>query len=308
MSEPVAPLAPAPEEMPPEAVAPEAAPCLNCGADRLGDYCHACGQHHLDDRLTLRVVWREFAERFLKLERGLLGTTRAALVDPGALARRYVEGQRKRFVNPISFLLLASAVAVLMLPLYASTDRMLNDPMLAAQSDSTRLATSMELGFELGGGDWDAVPEAERAELIAEAVERQERFLPAYISTVQQLYSVFSVALAVAFAALYKLFFSGRDRTFTFAETLILGCYLTGIYVLLSALFASAMTPFAPVIAGTIVTTFLAVGLGALGARGFYERTAGAAALGGLTGLVALAVYLVVVVVVAIPIVIVKML
>lgn len=289
------------------ALAPEAAACLNCGADRLGAYCHACGQHHLDDRLTLRVVWREFAERFLKLERGLLGTTRAALLDPGGLARRYVDGQRQRFVNPISFLLIGSAVAVLMLPLYASTDRMLNDPM-AAQTDSTQMMASMRTGFEMAGGDFEALTEAERAELGARAAEFQSSFVPTYLTTLQQLYSVFSIALALALAGTYKLFFSGRERTFTFAETVVAGCYAAGIYVALSAVIASAIAPFAPLLAGTAVSVLLIVAVGALTAAGFYGRTVGNVALGALSGIVALAVYLVVVVVVAIPIVTIRML
>lgn len=296
---------------PPETTTPEAGPgvpssCLNCGADRLGAYCHNCGQHHLDDRLTLRVVWREFAERFLKLERGLFATTKAALLDPGGLARRYVEGQRRRFVNPISFLLIGSALAVLALPLYASSERMASDPMMAAQSDTTRIAASVDLGIRMAGGDPSELTEAERTEIIAESVERQERFLPAYLSTVQQLYSVFSIALALALAGFLKLFFSGRERTYTFAETLVLGCYVAGIYVLLAAVLASAMAPFAPLMAGTIVSAVLIVGLGALAARGFYERTAGTAALGALSGLLALVAYVVVVVVVALPIVVIK--
>ena len=102
--------------------------CLDCGAPRLGDYCHGCGQRHADDRLTLRSVWRDFAERFLKWERGLPATVRMALLDPGRLAREYVAGRRRRYVNPVSFLILGATVAVLLIPLYASQERMMSSP------------------------------------------------------------------------------------------------------------------------------------------------------------------------------------
>ncbi|HMB90182.1 MAG TPA: hypothetical protein VKP65_05000 [Rhodothermales bacterium] len=46
--------------------------CPNCGAERVGEYCQGCGQHYLRRRLTLRILWREFAERFFKLEQRVL--------------------------------------------------------------------------------------------------------------------------------------------------------------------------------------------------------------------------------------------
>ena len=310
----LAPTDPSPPDPSPEAPPPGPQPdegpteCLNCGAERLGAYCQRCGQHHLDDRLTLRVVWREFAERFLKLERGLLATLKLALLDPGALARRYVGGERRRFVNPISFLLIGSAIAVLMIPLYASQDRIVNDTsMPTVAQDSTARAAQFDLGVRLAGGDPSELSADERAEAIQRSVEAQEEFLPLYLSTMQQLYSVFSIVLALALAGWFKLFFAGRTPSYTFAETLVAGCYVAGIYLLLSATIASLLAPFAPILGGTIVSALLLLGLAALAARGFYERTAGAAALGALSGALALVAYMVTVVVVAIPVVIVKM-
>ena len=282
--------------------------CLNCGADRLGDYCQSCGQYHLDDRLTLRVVWREFAERFLKLERGLPATLRLALLDPGALARRYVGGERRRFVNPISFLLVGSAVAVLLIPLYASEERLMNDPsMVGMTQDTTAAEAQFDRALRLLGEDPAAVPPEEKREAIAKSMERQKEFMPLYLSTMQRLYSVFSIALALAIAGLFKLFFAGRDPTYTFAEALVAGCYVAGIYLLLSAGLASVMAPFFPIFAGTIASSILIVGLVALAARGFYERSASATALGALSGLLALVAYMVTVIVVALPIVIVSL-
>ena len=296
---------PAPEP-PPVDEAPTS--CLNCGAERLGDYCQRCGQHHLDDRLTVRVVWREFAERFLKLERGLPATLGLALRDPGALARRYVGGERRRFVNPISFLLIGSAIAVLMIPLYASQDRLLNDTSIpVGAQDSTAVAAQFDLGVRLAGGDPTELSAEEREAAIQSSMEAQEEFFPLYLATMQQLYSVFSIVLALALAGLYKLFFAGRTPSYTFAETLVASCYIAGIYLLLSATLASLLAPFAPILVGTIVSAVLVIGLAALAARGFYERTAGAAALGALSGALALVSYMLAIVLIAIPVVIVKL-
>lgn len=83
--------------------------CLNCGAALHGAYCHACGQRHLS-RLRVRTLLRIFTDAFLNvtdLGSGLWATLYAGARNPGRLARRYVEGERQRFVNPISYILIA---------------------------------------------------------------------------------------------------------------------------------------------------------------------------------------------------------
>lgn len=283
--------------------------CLDCGAERLGDYCHDCGQHHIDDRLTLRLVWREFAERFLKFERGLPVTAKLAVLDPGRLAREYVSGRRRRYVNPVSFLLIGSAIAVLLIPLYASAERLMNDPGLSMASPESGAAVGFDIGVRMGGGDPSAVSAEEREAILAQAAESQAEGLSAYLATVSQLYSVFSVVLALALAGFLKLFFSGRARSDTFAETLVLGLFFAGMYTALSAIVASAIAQVGgPLTVGMVATTLLLVVGAAWSAAGFYGRTWGNAALGALSGVAALAVYMVSVMVIALPVMIIKML
>ena len=310
---PVAPVPPpdAPGATPPtaaDAPSPATDPaCLDCGAPRLGDYCHGCGQHHRDDRLTLRSVWRDFAERFLKWERGLPATVRLAVVDPGRLAREYVSGRRRRYVNPVSLLILGSALAVLMIPLYASQERMMSQ--IEAGGGFGDPEAQFDMGVRMAGGDPTALSSEERAEAIAESTELQADVLPVYIETLGQLYSVFSVVLAFALAGFLKLFFSGRPRTYTFAETLVLGFFFAGAYTALSAVVASAIAlAGGSVNVGFVGTVLLLIVGAAWAATGFYDRSWGTAALGALSGVLSFAVYLVSVLVVSLPIVVFKML
>ena len=284
-----------------------AAICLNCEAPRLGAYCQACGQHHLDDRLTVRLLLREFAQRFLKLERGLFYTAWRSVVAPGPLAQDYIGGKRKRYLNPLSYLLVGSAVAVLLMPFYASEERMQSQFEAQRQSSTVSPEAQAEMGIEIAmratGRDPAELTPEEREALIAESMERTSEFMPLYLETVGQLYSVFSVALVLAFALLLKLFFSGRKTTYTLAETLVLSAYVSGAYVMLSAIVASGMAPFAMPSTGSIVTMVLFFAFAGYAAWGFYGRTWGIAALGGLPGILAMVIYLLVVVVVAFPVV-----
>ncbi|MEM0963152.1 MAG: hypothetical protein AAGK21_11530, partial [Bacteroidota bacterium] len=135
----------------------------------------------------------------------------------------------------------------------------------------------------------------------------QERFVPTYLETIQQLNALFTLVLAALIAAWYKLFFSGRDRTFTFAETLVLGCYIVGAYSLVSSLSAILVTVAAPLWVGSAAAVVVMVALTTQAARGFYGRGAGNAALGALVGVLSFVAYLVAIVVLALPVVLFRM-
>lgn len=113
-----------PVEPPTDASALAEETCPNCGAQRLGDYCQDCGQHYLRRRLTMKLLWREFTERFLKLERGLLRTVREMTFDPAGLISRYVGGQRRSYLNPFSYLVLSSVLLVIVIQVTGFTEEM----------------------------------------------------------------------------------------------------------------------------------------------------------------------------------------
>ncbi len=86
--------------------------CLNCGTEFVGPHCHACGQREAG-RITMRGVGSEFANQFVALDRGLWYTVVQLTRNPGDVIRRYLAGQRRRYVGPAAYLLYATAVLLL---------------------------------------------------------------------------------------------------------------------------------------------------------------------------------------------------
>lgn len=78
--------------------------CLNCGAALTGPYCHACGQQAHVHR-TLGAFWHDLAHGVLHFEGKIWRTLPLLAWRPGELTRRYVDGQRARFVSPIALFL-----------------------------------------------------------------------------------------------------------------------------------------------------------------------------------------------------------
>ena len=78
--------------------------CLNCGAELLGPYCSACGQHAHVHR-TLSAFFHDFLHGVLHFEGKIWHTLPLLAWKPGELTRRYIDGQRARFVSPIALFL-----------------------------------------------------------------------------------------------------------------------------------------------------------------------------------------------------------
>ncbi len=78
--------------------------CLNCGARLDGPYCSQCGQAARIHR-TLAAFWHDLAHGVLHFEGKIWRTLPLLAWRPGELTRRYVAGERARFVSPIAIFL-----------------------------------------------------------------------------------------------------------------------------------------------------------------------------------------------------------
>lgn len=78
--------------------------CLNCGTALTGAYCHACGQKAHVHR-TLGAFWHDLLHSVLHFEGKIWRTLPLLSWRPGELTRRYIEGERARFVSPMALFL-----------------------------------------------------------------------------------------------------------------------------------------------------------------------------------------------------------
>ena len=80
------------------------AECSNCGTPLTGAYCHACGQKgHL--HRTIGAFMHDLLHGALHFEGKLWRTLPMLVFRPGRLTRRYIDGERARFVSPMALFL-----------------------------------------------------------------------------------------------------------------------------------------------------------------------------------------------------------
>lgn len=78
--------------------------CLNCGTALAGAYCHVCGQHAHVHR-TLSALAHDLLHGVFHFEGKVWRTVPKLFWDPGDLTRRYIHGERAKFVSPLALFL-----------------------------------------------------------------------------------------------------------------------------------------------------------------------------------------------------------
>jgi hypothetical protein len=78
--------------------------CLNCGTELIGPHCHQCGQPAHVHR-TVSAWWHDLAHGVLHLDGKIWRTLPLLAWRPGELTRRYIHGERAKFVSPLALFL-----------------------------------------------------------------------------------------------------------------------------------------------------------------------------------------------------------
>jgi len=82
----------------------EGGACANCGTERIGAFCHACGQAgHIHKNLMGLV--HDIAHGVFHFDGKVWRTLPMLAWRPGELTRRYVDGERAKFVSPMALFL-----------------------------------------------------------------------------------------------------------------------------------------------------------------------------------------------------------
>ncbi|KUG08366.1 DUF3667 domain-containing protein [Solirubrum puertoriconensis] len=194
-------LAPAPSLA---AVGPDEAPhhataCLNCGTAITDRYCAHCGQDaHHTHRFTLRfLLFHDLPHSIWHVDKGVGYTLRQMLTRPGATLHEYMAGRRAQHFRPITYLLLITAVSMLLLSAVGI------NPVPAAQ-------------------------QAEMPRLVQLVMERYMQLYAKYPTLIYLIILPANAALAVWLL---------RPSKFNFAEMLLSQAFISGTTTIISTVF-----------------------------------------------------------------------
>lgn len=95
--------------------------CKNCETPLSEDakYCQACGAKVIRKRITAKSVMKEVAAKIFVWDNKYFFTLKTLLLRPDVLLKEYLSGVRKKYLHPVTFLMIGTAVAVILFNRYS---------------------------------------------------------------------------------------------------------------------------------------------------------------------------------------------
>ena len=84
--------------------------CKNCGQEFEGNYCNRCGQTAKTHRLDWKYILHNVEHDILHFDRGIIYTIREIFIRPGETIRKFIEGKRKQYTHPLTYLVVISVL------------------------------------------------------------------------------------------------------------------------------------------------------------------------------------------------------
>ena len=218
----------------------ESQTCIECGTERIGSFCHGCGQRFLDERLSFRWIGFLMFNRLFNLDGSFLKTFIDLIKSPGTVASDYIKGHRSRYVNPITYLLVGGAFSLFAFNILGGS---MEKDILAYYQNT-----------------YSSIFNAEQMDVFLQIQKKQ-------IGYTTQVY----LLVSMLFAFLLRLFF--WKAGFNLTETFVFVAFVFGHILLLDAI----MVPILILITDDlfihiILTNLLFVVIASIGAWGFYGR------------------------------------
>tara|TARA_R110002073_G_scaffold145532_3_gene297679 strand:+ start:7804 stop:8736 length:933 start_codon:yes stop_codon:yes gene_type:complete len=87
--------------------------CKNCGSNVRNEdgFCSGCGARIIGERITLQFITKELLDKVLSIDNKLLKTFWHLFTKPELVIDGYINGVRKKYVEPFAYLLISITLA-----------------------------------------------------------------------------------------------------------------------------------------------------------------------------------------------------
>lgn len=189
--------------------------CANCDAKLKGDYCHKCGEKHLERTdFALTKFLADAFKSFTHLDSKLLRSLAWLVARPGFLTAEYLRGKRKPYLKPLALFLIINALYFITIGF--NTLRTYESPLRVQRINLYSPVVERMLAVRFEGAS-----EAEQTAFEA-AFDARNHTLS------KSLLLLFAVMLAATLALIYG------QRQMYFGEHLVTALHFTALLLLLN--------------------------------------------------------------------------
>jgi hypothetical protein len=195
--------------------------CKNCHSDlkEKANFCYECGAKVIREDITLKQILRDFIVNFFGWDNSFFKTIRTLLVRPEVLIDEYLDGVRKRYMNPFVFLTIGTAISLFIFNSYSE---------VFIDSNAKISNFQMELMKDALGEDFA------NSEEFQDEVKKNQEIAEESAEFTVKYFNVMTFIFIPFYAFLTMLVFG---RKYSFGEYIIMTCYIQGILFYSTILF-----------------------------------------------------------------------
>lgn len=200
--------------------------CKNCkqeisDADK---YCTQCGGKIIRERITFKTLIADAFWRAIGWDNKYLKTVHHLIIKPDVILGAYINGVRKRYVNPIAFFAIGMTISLITFNVFQEHFLELSGVAGVEIDEDFELPAESAVSFGTG----DMPPETE------ESVKLQMQAIAYIQTTILKYFNIYSFALLPLYAFVGFLVFRKQNN---YTEHLIINAYLQGFLFLWTTLF-----------------------------------------------------------------------
>ena len=205
--------------------------CKNCQKEltESDNFCNNCGAKIINERLTLKALMTDVAERLFKWDNNFFLTIRKLITHPHLVFQDYIDGVRKRFVNPFTFFAIGIAISITVINQfhdeYIEMSQSFNEAQIELMDEQIVKPTLKVDSLKIAGD----TAKAEKLEEMRHFKEDQLKMNEEFQENILKHYHLFSFLFLPIYALMCLIVFGKR---YNYAEHLVANAYIQGLLLI----------------------------------------------------------------------------
>ncbi|CAM1343799.1 DUF3667 domain-containing protein [Tenacibaculum amylolyticum] len=206
--------------------------CKNCGNTLENDalFCEHCGAKVIKDRITFKHLLQELFASF-GWDSLYFSTLKKMILKPQEVLNEYLDGTRKKYVNPFAYLAVGSALSLLLFSSFTEDFIDINNSMNKEKSEQLKTLANEDLTKYK---ETVTKKEFKKLQNKKKSAQFAVKYQNAFYSFFVNYFNIVSFLIIPLYALMSKFTFR---KPHNYGEHIIMNCYLQGTTMYFSMLF-----------------------------------------------------------------------
>ena len=186
--------------------------CKNCQTNITGvsKFCNSCGAKVVTERITVKSLISDVSQNIFGWDNKFFSSIKNLVLNPGIMLREYLDGTRKKYINPFTFLVICMAINLFFFNTYEDDFVRINQDSIEKQVDIMVPMMKSKMGDNFN---------------TVEFKEQQLAFSEKTTRIILKYFNLFTLLMLPLYAFFAYLIYS---KPYNYGEHLVVTTYIQG--------------------------------------------------------------------------------